>query len=181
MIDTLPRKITPALRAFCRSIAPATPRFIRSKPGPDASASHCFDNVSAYVHGHGGSTAYGWAVWHFRGAFFEAEHHGVWSDPTGDLIDVTPQVNGYDRIVFLPDPPAEYDPVSFRSNRLQPEPGSRFGGRIVELARRRYALWDRYRAGGAKVAVLSPEDQLKLGVIDLELGPLLAAASTGTG
>lgn len=133
------------------------------------------DNVAAHVEQNGGGVEYGWAVWHLRGAYFEAEHHGVWRDLNGQLIDVSPQVNDYSRILFLPDPAAVYEATTFRSNKLQAEPGSLAGAKIVELAGRRYRILDSYRPGGASLATLSWSDQFQIAMIEDQLRSLLAA------
>jgi hypothetical protein len=46
----------------------------------------------------------GWAIWTVPGIYLEAEHHGVWQNKRGDLIDVSPQMNAGRRLLFLPDP-----------------------------------------------------------------------------
>src|SRR5690606_6874763 len=50
----------------------------------------------------GGTIHYGWAVWE-HSHFIEAEHHAVWEDSEGNLLDVTPQKIQIDTILFIPD------------------------------------------------------------------------------
>jgi hypothetical protein len=173
MVDTLPRQLTPALRAFCAAISSEVPVYVPSTPSATARMGACFDNVSARVSRHGGGTAYGWAIWNLRGAYFEAEHHGVWKQPSGQLLDVSPQLNNYASILFLPDRAAVYDPCSFRSNVITSEPGSKLGPRIAALAKERNAILNSYRTGHAIQAVLSLSDQIRLGRVTFELQGLI--------
>ena len=183
MVDTLPLAITEDLRVFCRRISNATPAFVRSAPSPGAVPSHCFDNVARRIEDSRGDLVHGWAISHFRGAYFEAEHHGLWRSPAGDLQDVSPQPNGAKQLVFLEDESAIYDPAAFRSNIIAPEPGSLFGARIAELARRRNQILDAYRAPGIKVPNLTSADDAEIRAIGMELSLLLSlvVASTGRG
>jgi hypothetical protein len=50
----------------------------------------------------GGRRVHGWALWMFDGLLL-AEHHSVWEDHNGDLVDVTPPSNGGMEIVFVRD------------------------------------------------------------------------------
>ncbi len=183
VINTVPRRLTEELLAFCRSLSPERPVFVRSKPSSDAQRSACFDNVQRKVERAGGSVAYGWAIWNLPGAYFEAEHHGVWCDRHGRLMDVSPQPAGFQKILFLPDPAAVYDPQTFRSNVIAAESGNDAAAAFVELARARYAILDTYRAKGARVAWLSPADQAMLTRIEGQLQalwPLLSRGVAGT-
>lgn len=162
MLDTVPKMLTPELRQFCAQLSPNRPRFVKSRPVPDAKFGECFNNVARAVLARGGSTVYGWAIWHLKGAYFEAEHHGIWQKKSGDWLDVTPQVNGFRKIVFLPDPDAIYDPINFRLNVMQSVAGSAIGQKIVAASLRRNSILARYRAGGVRVATLSEEDNAEV-------------------
>jgi hypothetical protein len=175
MIDTVPSKITEPLLAFCRTISPHPPKFIPSRPSADAQASACFDNVGRKVSRAGGSIACGWAIWRLPGVYFEAEHHGVWRNRRGELVDVSPQINGARRILFLPDPEVQYDPLGYRSNVLQPASDDPLAVEFVQLANRRNAIQDAYREGGVRMAVFSSSDQRELAEIQLRLQAIWAA------
>jgi hypothetical protein len=171
-MDTLPKAVTPEIRAFCATITGGEPIFVPSRPQPDAVISFCFDNVARQISAMGGTVVPGWAVWNLAGAYFEAEHHGVWRSPSGELVDVSPQPNCAVRILFLPDPAVPYDPLSFRSNIIAAEPGSPDGPAIVALAKRRNQILDSYRAPGVTVPNLSFGHQLEVAGIMLQLGLL---------
>lgn len=51
---------------------------------------------------HGGRRVHGWALWKFEDQLV-GEHHSVWENPVGELIDVTPPKFGADRILFVRD------------------------------------------------------------------------------
>ena len=48
-MDTLPKAVTPEIRAFCGTIAGGEPIFLPSRPQPDAITSFCFDNVARQI------------------------------------------------------------------------------------------------------------------------------------
>lgn len=122
--NTVPRALTPALMEFCASISAAAPVFVPSVPIKRGVTSFCFENVAQKVREKGGSTAYGWAIWHMPGLYFEAEHHAVWRNKLGNLIDVSPQMGGRKRLLFLSDESAIYDPYAVRPNRMAPDGNS---------------------------------------------------------
>jgi hypothetical protein len=163
---------------FCQSISQETPRFIQSRPSRDAVFGHCFDNVARKVERAGGEIAYGWAIWNMHGLYFEAEHHGVWRKRQGALVDVTPQANNYSKILFLPDPNAAYDPSNFRDNLFAPDSDAPIAIEFVELARRRTAIFNSYRAGGMKVAFFSTVDQSELDALAARMQIIISRHSS---
>jgi hypothetical protein len=162
MLNTVPKTISPEIRAFCLSIAPSRPLFIRSKPCRTAMPSACFDNVADKIMRAGGSMSCGWAIWIVPGICYEAEHHGAWRSRGGEIIDVSPQPNNGRRILFLPDDAAPYDPQAHRSNIIRPVEGNPLASQFVELANRRNAIQDAYRADGNRVALFTISDQREL-------------------
>jgi hypothetical protein len=169
MIDTTPKAITPAIRTFCLSIAPVRPAFVRCRPDKDAKPSECFDNVARKVDRAGGAAVTGWAIWNVPRLYLEAEHHGVWCNRQGELVDVTPQPNRPKRMLFLRDDAATYDPASFRSNVIHPASDDPLAIEFVELAKRRNAVQDAYREGGNRLALFTISDQRELGHISQRL------------
>lgn len=106
---TTPRKLGTDVMEFCRGInADAAPFYIPVKPAPDAQPSECFNNVADRVARDGGSLVYGWLIWEWPRVFIEAEHHAIW-EKDGMLVDITPPINGEEKILFLPDPASTYD------------------------------------------------------------------------
>lgn len=54
----------------------------------------------------GGRRVHGWALWKFGPDLF-ADHHSVWENENGDLVDVTPPSNGGGEILFVRDDDAK--------------------------------------------------------------------------
>lgn len=106
---TSPKALSPAVLEFCAGInADTKPSYVAVQPHADALPSECFNNVAAKVNLEGGSLVYGWLIWEWPRVFIEAEHHAVW-EKDGELLDITPPINGETRILFLPDPARTYD------------------------------------------------------------------------
>lgn len=172
--NTAPRSLTPALLQFCASIASAEPAFIPSIPIKRAVTSFCFENVARKVDEKGGSIAYGWAIWHLPGLYFEAEHHAVWRNKLGNLIDVSPQMGGRKRLLFLSDERAIYNPFTLRPNIMAPDGDSGRARKMVDLGNRRHAVLIRCRVSGTAEIRLYEHDQLELAEIDQEIRRTMA-------
>lgn len=170
-----PEQIDAATRAFCATIAPAEPLYVPVRPVPEAKFIHCFSNSEDQAARAGGAAAYGWAIWRWPGRYFEAEHHAVWRTPEGALIDVTPQTGNPPRILFLPDPPAVFDPARYRRNIMAPDAGNPAAAEYIALAGQRRDITDRYWQPGMLVwPLFSAEDQARLAPIDARMAVLLA-------
>ncbi len=173
MLDTLPKDISPALRSFCAGIAPGRPVWVKSMPDADAIPSFCFDNVAQRVLKTGGKSAFGYAIWHLPNAYFEAEHHAVWEDPEGQLLDVSPQYKDYAEILFLPDDTAVYDPANFRPNVLTAQSDDPLAKAIVTTSLAINGVMNKYRIIGMPEADMTPEDEAESRKLMDELDVLL--------
>jgi hypothetical protein len=171
--NTVPRSITPAVLQFCASISSAEPVFIPSVPITRAVTSFCFENVAQKVRKRGGSIAHGWAIWHLPGLYFEAEHHAVWRNKLGNLIDVSPQLGGRKSKLFLLDENAIYNPYAPRPNIMAPDGHSERARRIVDLGNRRRALLVRCRVPGTPEIRLYERDQMELAEIDRQVREIM--------
>lgn len=101
---TTPVNISDAIIKFCAKIDPTqTPVFITPKPNSKAILSECFSNVREHVRVLGGSMQLGWIIWETPDIMLEANFHAVWRSPDGQFVDVTPQIDGETKILFLPD------------------------------------------------------------------------------
>jgi hypothetical protein len=161
-VQTVPKALTPSLLSFCRTISPESPKFVRSIPPRWAKPSFCFDNVARKVSKSGGVAAYGWAIWHVPGVYFEAEHHCVWQNSKGIYIDVSPQMDNVPQILFLPEPDAIYDPEAPRATTLVAESNSPMTAEFVNLANERNLILNRYHAGGPERVEMEPSDQFRM-------------------
>lgn len=106
---TTPRLITEQVRAFCRVQHWLAPVFAPVEIGGEAREDNCFYNVRSLVERAGGSLCLGWCIWLWPKVFIEGEHHCIWRDPSGRLVDVTPKADGEARVVFAEDPGATFD------------------------------------------------------------------------
>lgn len=164
-MDTTPQRITDTIIAACKDICSGSPLFIDSTPLPGTRPSFCFSNVAAHVAGNGGKIAYGWAIWQVPGLYIEAEHHGVWQQDAETLIDISPQFNNPSRILFLPDPPAVFDPGKLRQNRFFPDGDTPVATDYARLAQRRVDLLNRHRSADTTDVLLPPAEQAEADAI----------------
>lgn len=104
MFHTTPEAITDEVLTFCRSVSRHhEPVFLDVVPRAGAVAGHCFTNTEDFVATFGGKQVLGWIIWYRPGIYIEAEHHAVWLNEAGELVDGTPVPSGEQRILFLRD------------------------------------------------------------------------------
>lgn len=113
---TTPATITPAIREFAHELTGNQPLYLAVRPEPFSLATRCFPNVSQKIKFDGGDIAFGWIIWEWPNAYLDAEFHGVWKSPAGELVDVTPYQDGETRILFVPDSVRRFENV-MRPNR----------------------------------------------------------------
>jgi hypothetical protein len=111
---------------LARQIDPTgSPGYVTVESRPNCRPNHCFENVTAVVKQHGGSTQHGWNM-REHAYFVEGEFYAVWRCPDGRLIDVTPSADGdqQSQILFLPDSKRvwEGDPVGSQRLLLRDTP-----------------------------------------------------------
>lgn len=98
-----PKKVTPIVEQLMKLLnVEVVPVVIRVEVEPTAKHASCFYNVEEKIQRDGGKIHYGWAVWQ-HSHIIEAEHHAVWEDGEGNLLDITPQKENYDSVMFIPD------------------------------------------------------------------------------
>ncbi len=76
----------------------------------DYAESMCHLSSKHHAMRHGGSRVHGWALWRWDlrstrlpATVIIAEHHSIWENPSGQLIDVTPPLNGSATVLFVRD------------------------------------------------------------------------------
>jgi len=98
----------------------------------------------------------------------------VWRNKLGNLIDVSPQMGGRKRLLFLLDECAVYDPFALRPNVMAPDGDSERARRMVDLGNRRHALLIRCRVPGTDEMRLYEHDQLELAEINRQIRETMA-------
>lgn len=99
-----PTTITTAIADFCREISPKGDlSFVAVRPAVGAKPNQCFFNVEDQAKRSNGKMVCGWTIWEWPDIYIEAEFHSVLQMPSGELVDVTPKVDGESRILFVTD------------------------------------------------------------------------------
>jgi hypothetical protein len=160
-----PKAINRSVKQFCSVISAETPVYVPVEPAPEAIASYCFDNVEAWSRKHGGRTVYGWAIWHWPGVYFEAEHHGIWESPQRELVDVTLGAPGAKQILFLPDRSAVFDTSAFRSNVRRAAEDNSLAVEFVSTAEAWSSVVDSYRRPGVTISQFTVQDRIRITVL----------------
>ena len=128
MLDQTPERVSVHVLSFCRTISrDSAPQYLNITPENGALQSECYENVLQKCARDGGALQYGWAIWTWPKVWLKAEHHAVWRNPSGALVDVTPNTPGCDQLLFLSDSTQSHDPsrmthVPSRWHPLNPDP-----------------------------------------------------------
>ncbi len=122
--ETMPTHVTEEIEKFCEEVAPGQmPVYVPVAPEGEAEIDKCHVNVDEHVKSHGGTPIYGWIIWQSP-ALLHALFHCNWLSPSGELIDITPKVDGETKILFLPDPANQwkgrYVPSRRKARRTDP-------------------------------------------------------------
>jgi len=109
-MTTTPKAITERVLELCRRIDPTqSPRFLQIQNAVGNEVNECFINVRQKIAREGGTTQHGWIIWEDPDRLIEGVFHAVWVNPAGELIDITPQMDGEKQILFLPDSKRIYE------------------------------------------------------------------------
>ncbi len=102
---TTPSAISPNIKQFLKAIGLSKqPQYLKFTYAlPDYKASYCLDNCELEQKRTGCQIVYGWIIWaDIKQTCMVAEFHGV-VKRQGVLIDITPRVDGEDKILFVQD------------------------------------------------------------------------------
>jgi hypothetical protein len=114
-----PPEITKKLIGLAAKVAPGqTPLYVPVHPDPSAQVNECFHNVEAKVQKDDGAIVYGWQLWEWPSVLVEAEFHAVWRSRDGLCIDITPKVDGEEKVLFVPDERRKYRGVPTDNVRI---------------------------------------------------------------
>lgn len=103
-----PKEIDDSVIDFCKSITPySIPEYVRLRPESWCIQNECYSNVKQKVEDCGGKRQLGWRIQVVPDPLpkfmIEAVHHAIWISETGEKIDITPQPDSANRIVFVSD------------------------------------------------------------------------------
>lgn len=95
-----PKVITPLIEQVCAELDRTSRAiFLTVTPAPAAQLGRCYDNVALA----GLIPQNGWLLWELPDFYVTAEHHCVGLISDSVFKDVTPQVDGTRRVLFLPE------------------------------------------------------------------------------
>jgi hypothetical protein len=110
MRSTTPDSVNENVKKLVEKLGLKTePVFVPVKDTDGHKKSDCFYNVRRKIEKEGGDILYGWNVWEYPEKLIEGEFHAVWVSPNGNLIDITPKVDGETEILFIPAPGMNYN------------------------------------------------------------------------
>lgn len=117
--ETTPIRVTDKIMELCSGIvSDVIPEYVPVAAQEWCLPNECFPNVERMVQEQGGQQINGWAIWQWANILVEAEAHSVWRSPEGELMDITPYVNGENEILFLRDDNMVYKGNTIASIRL---------------------------------------------------------------
>lgn len=105
---TTPKAIDDTIRNLLRFLELKQSHSTRLKlskvKGFNPEFNNCHINTCIQRNLEGGSIEYGWVIWQDDlTASTEAEFHSVWKNKKGDLLDITPRIDGEKKVLFVPD------------------------------------------------------------------------------
>lgn len=101
------------VQAFCQTISPTPPVFVKIAAREDCTPKDSFGNVRKQIDRFGGEMRTGWSIRDWPGAYIEAEHHAVYDPGNGAAwVDVTPGLDGETHRLFVADETATYNPAT---------------------------------------------------------------------
>jgi SEC-C motif len=117
--NRMPGEITPEILAFCRQLDPTRePVWVPVRASADGTPGNHFANLKGYASRHGGVIRHGWTISKQPGRYLEAEFHGVWVAPSGELVDLATRAEGATRTLFLADSRQTYQGESIPNRFL---------------------------------------------------------------
>jgi hypothetical protein len=105
MKPSTPKEVTPSIREFLKDIGlQSEPIYLKfTNMSPIYSQRYCLDNCEMEQARSKCEIVYGWVIWEEPETYFvEAEYHSV-VNINGELIDITPRIDGEKNILFVQD------------------------------------------------------------------------------
>lgn len=95
-----PHELKEDIKLLCNANGMDNAFYVVKRPKFDCDAGNCFTNVEKYVGKFGGSLLMGWKITVRTNLYIEGEAHAVWQTPEKEIVDITPDQEEYDRILF---------------------------------------------------------------------------------
>ena len=139
----------------------------------------CFPAVAEKIKRDGGSQVIGWQIWK-SAILIEAEFHAVWKSSEGVLTDITPKQIPNSRILFLPDPKAEYIGAQTDNVRINIS-GNPIVDDFIEIAKAQFRILNKgNRAMERKVTLSGKEAVIYEALNKVRAGIYLMALNGAT-
>ena len=150
---TTPKEITEEILEFCKEIDSTTkPNFLELSQVEEYICEECYGNVENHIKKNGGGVQYGWIIWEDPKIFLEGEFHAVWVNSEGKYTDVTPKVDGEDRILFLPDSKKKFT-GELIDNIRKPLVDNAYTRTQVRVEERKFEIKKKYYDGSIQIKI----------------------------
>ncbi|OJJ12956.1 hypothetical protein BKI51_02500 [Alphaproteobacteria bacterium AO1-B] len=152
----IPKTIGVRTRRACSELADASKLiFVDVEPTSDALPNKCVLNVRDVVNNEGGEVVLGWSISLWPDVMIQCIGHAVHKSNTG-LRCVTPDKDGCERILFLPDSSLTFDfddPQARLPTKMIPLCKDPLVARLIENEEREYLIKCRYPRGADTIEV----------------------------
>lgn len=100
-----PKIIDSDVISFCKYLGNTNnPYYLKTEPFHWSRVNCCDLNVKKATIEQGGEIVFGFKIWSIPKLYIEASLHCIWENSNGDLIDITPNEDGEETVLFLPEP-----------------------------------------------------------------------------
>lgn len=100
-----PKIIDSDVTSFCKYLGNANkPYYLNTEPFHWSRVNCCDLNVKKIVKEQGGKIVFGFKIWSIPKLYIEASLHAIWENSNGELIDITPNEDREETVLFLPEP-----------------------------------------------------------------------------
>lgn len=115
---TTPPTIDQDVSSFCVYLRSSQlPIYIPVQPYSWSRVNCCDLNVRKAVNESGGVPVFGFRIWSIPKLYIEADLHCIWQKSDGMLVDITPNIDGENRTLFLPEPKLKTVRLRFKGDK----------------------------------------------------------------
>lgn len=140
--ENVPTELSGPLSKFCEELGSSDHYIVPVLPPSWAKVNWCYPNAVRVAEENQGRVLVGWKIWHWPRVWYHAAHHAVVLTNSGELLDVTPQENGAEKIFFAQSDRLVFDPsgLSLVLDRYKPLWQHRKLAHLLKLIRKRDRL-----------------------------------------